>query len=106
MPDADTVWLTPLDGMARSLEQAGLVVTWQEDHSHAHRATAQALADDSPAVRQIVACQLLAEPRPEAPPEQARTELFGPLAPELTRQLLSGQVSSEPGKPRAGSSGS
>jgi SAM-dependent methyltransferase len=45
MPDADTVWLTPLDEMATSLERAGLVVTWQEDHSHAHRATAQALAD-------------------------------------------------------------
>jgi SAM-dependent methyltransferase len=45
MPDADTVWLTPLDEMAASLERAGLVVTWQEDHSHAHRAIAQALAD-------------------------------------------------------------
>jgi SAM-dependent methyltransferase len=44
MPDADTVWLTPLDEMTRSLEQAGLVVTWQEDHSGAHRATSQALA--------------------------------------------------------------
>jgi SAM-dependent methyltransferase len=44
MPDADTVWLTPLDQMATSLERAGLVVTWQEDHSRAHRATAQALA--------------------------------------------------------------
>jgi len=45
MPDADTVWLTPLDEMAASLERAGLVVTWQEDHSRAHRAVAQALAD-------------------------------------------------------------
>jgi SAM-dependent methyltransferase len=45
MPDADTVWLTPLDEMARCLERAGLVLTWQEDHSRAHRATAQALAD-------------------------------------------------------------
>jgi hypothetical protein len=44
MPDADTVWLTPLDDMAAALERAGLVVTWQEDHSHAHRAMAQALA--------------------------------------------------------------
>ena len=44
MPDADTVWLTPLDALAASLERAGLVVTWQEDHSRAHRATAQALA--------------------------------------------------------------
>ena len=38
MPDADTVWLTPLDEMAASLERAGLVVTWREDHSLAHRA--------------------------------------------------------------------
>jgi hypothetical protein len=45
MPDADTVWLTPLDEMATSLDQAGLVVTWLQDHSPAHRATAQALAD-------------------------------------------------------------
>jgi SAM-dependent methyltransferase len=45
MPDADTVWLTPLDEMTATLERAGLVVAWQEDHSRAHRATAQALAD-------------------------------------------------------------
>jgi SAM-dependent methyltransferase len=45
MPDADTVWLTPLDEMAACLQRAGLVVTWQEDHSRAHRAMAQALAD-------------------------------------------------------------
>jgi hypothetical protein len=44
MPAADTVWLTPLDQMAACLERAGLVVTWLEDHSHAHRAMAQALA--------------------------------------------------------------
>jgi SAM-dependent methyltransferase len=44
MPDADTVWLTPLDQLVASLERAGLVVRWQEDHSPAHRATAQALA--------------------------------------------------------------
>jgi SAM-dependent methyltransferase len=44
MPDADTVWLTPLDEMSTCLERAGLVVTWQEDHSRAHRATAQELA--------------------------------------------------------------
>ena len=44
MPDADTVWLIPLDAMTASLEQAGLTVTCLEDHSRAHRATAQALA--------------------------------------------------------------
>ena len=45
MPDADTVWLTPLDELAGSLERAGLAVTHIEDHSRAHRATASALAD-------------------------------------------------------------
>ena len=45
MPDADTVWLTPLDELAGSLERAGLALTWQEDHSRAHLATARALAD-------------------------------------------------------------
>ncbi|HEY7077071.1 MAG TPA: class I SAM-dependent methyltransferase [Solirubrobacteraceae bacterium] len=44
MPDADTVWLTPLDALTASLEAAGLAVTRLEDHSRAHRATAQALA--------------------------------------------------------------
>jgi len=45
MPDADTVWLTPLEQLAASLERAGLAVLSQEDHSREHRATAQALAD-------------------------------------------------------------
>jgi SAM-dependent methyltransferase len=44
MPDADTVWLTPLDDIAASLRRSGLAVTSQEDHSRAHRAMAQALA--------------------------------------------------------------
>jgi SAM-dependent methyltransferase len=44
MPDADTVWLAPLEELAAALERAGLVLTWKEDHSHAHRATAMALA--------------------------------------------------------------
>jgi len=45
MPDADTVWLTPIDELTATLRRAGLVVTWQEDHSRAHGATAQALHD-------------------------------------------------------------
>jgi SAM-dependent methyltransferase len=45
MPNSDTVWLTPLDEMTASLERAGLAVTSLEDHSRAHRATAQALAE-------------------------------------------------------------
>ena len=58
MPDADTVWLTPLDELAASLERAGLVVTWQEDHSRAHRATAQALADAFAADAEDIAAQI------------------------------------------------
>ena len=44
MPDADTVWLVPLDDLAGALSRAGLSITWQEDHSAAHLATARALA--------------------------------------------------------------
>jgi SAM-dependent methyltransferase len=58
MPQADTVWLTPLDELAASLECAGLVVTWQEDHSSAHRATAQALADALAADAKEIAAQI------------------------------------------------
>lgn len=45
MPNADTVWPTPLDEVAAMLERAGLVVTWHADYTRAHRATAAALAD-------------------------------------------------------------
>ena len=58
MPDADTVWLTPLDVLATFLERAGLVVTWQEDHSRAHRATAQALAVAFAADAEAIAAQI------------------------------------------------
>jgi SAM-dependent methyltransferase len=58
MPDADTVWLTPLDEMSASLERGGLVVRCQEDHSQAHRATAQALADAFAADAEDIAAQV------------------------------------------------
>jgi SAM-dependent methyltransferase len=58
MPDAGTVWLIPLDEMSASLERAGLLVTWQEDHSQAHRATAQALADAFAADAEAIAAQV------------------------------------------------
>lgn len=58
MPDADAVWLTALDAMAASLERARLVVTWQEDHSHSHRATAWALADGFAADADDIAVQI------------------------------------------------
>jgi SAM-dependent methyltransferase len=58
MPEADTVWLTPLEEMASTLDRVGLVVTWQEDHSRAHRATAQALATAFAADAEGIAAQI------------------------------------------------
>jgi SAM-dependent methyltransferase len=58
MPGADTVFLTPLDEMTESIERAGLVVTWQEDHSHAHRATARALTDAFASEAEDLAAQI------------------------------------------------
>jgi SAM-dependent methyltransferase len=43
MPDADTVWLTPLDEMHALLAGAGLAVRWQKDWSRSHRAVAEGL---------------------------------------------------------------
>lgn len=45
MPDADTVWLTPLDQLLGQLDDAGLAVRWQQDCSAAHRAVADALIE-------------------------------------------------------------
>jgi SAM-dependent methyltransferase len=45
MPDADTVWLTPLDEVLATLSRAGLDVRWQQDWSLAHGAVADALID-------------------------------------------------------------
>ena len=58
MPDADTVQLTQLDEMVGALERAGLAVAWQADHSRAHRATAQALADAFAADADAIAAQI------------------------------------------------
>jgi len=58
MPGAETVWPTPLEDVAASLERAGLAVVWQEDHSRAHRAVAQALADAFAAHGEQIAAQL------------------------------------------------
>jgi SAM-dependent methyltransferase len=45
MPDADTVWLIPMDEMHRVLARDGLVVRWQENWSRSHRAVAESLID-------------------------------------------------------------
>jgi SAM-dependent methyltransferase len=43
MPDADTVWLTPLRELFTCLERVGLVVRWHDDCSRSHRAMADSL---------------------------------------------------------------
>ena len=43
MPDADTIWLTPLQEMLTCLERVGLVVRWQDDCSRSHRVVADSL---------------------------------------------------------------
>jgi SAM-dependent methyltransferase len=58
MPDADTVRLTSLDEVTAALERAGLAVAWQEDHSRAHGAMAQALADAFAADAADIAAQI------------------------------------------------
>jgi SAM-dependent methyltransferase len=45
MPDADTVWLTPMSKMVECLERVGLAVRWQDDCSRSHRAVADSLID-------------------------------------------------------------
>jgi SAM-dependent methyltransferase len=51
MPDADTVWLTPLPEILGYLECAGLDVRWQSDDTRSHQAVADSLikafADDA-----------------------------------------------------------
>ncbi len=58
MPDADTVWPTPLNELTASLERAGLAVASREDHSRAHRATAQALLDAFTADADAIAAEI------------------------------------------------
>jgi sarcosine/dimethylglycine N-methyltransferase len=43
MPDADTVWLIPVDEMLASLDRVGLVVRSQEDLTPSHAAMAKSL---------------------------------------------------------------
>ncbi len=43
MPDAETVWLTPLEELLACLARVGLLVRWQADYSRAHRVMADSL---------------------------------------------------------------
>jgi SAM-dependent methyltransferase len=58
MPDADTVWLTPLAEMLTRLERAGLVVRWQDDCSRSHRAVADSLINAFAADATDIAAQI------------------------------------------------
>ena len=65
MPDADTVWLTPLPELLRCLERVGLVVRWQDDCSRSHRAVADSLitafAADAPDITSQIGRRALEE---------------------------------------------
>ena len=58
MPDADTVWLMPLDELLACLERVGLAVGWQEDHSQPHRAVADSLIEAFAADARDIAAQI------------------------------------------------
>ena len=65
MPNADTVWLTPLDELHELLAGAGLAVRWQEDWSRSHGAVAESLTDafaaDAPAIASQIGRRALDE---------------------------------------------
>jgi SAM-dependent methyltransferase len=65
MPDADTVWLTPLPEVLSCLERVGLVVGWQEDWSRSHGAVADSLlgafAGDAPDIARQIGHRALEE---------------------------------------------
>jgi hypothetical protein len=58
MPDADTVWLSPLSEMLTGLKGAGLVVRWQEECSSSHRAIADSLIEAFVADAAEIAAQI------------------------------------------------
>jgi SAM-dependent methyltransferase len=58
MPDADTVWLTPLRELLTCLERVGLRVRLQKDCSSSHRAVAGSLIDAFAADATAIAGQI------------------------------------------------
>jgi SAM-dependent methyltransferase len=58
MPDADTVWLTPLPEMLSCLERAGMVIRWQDDCSRSHLGVADSLIDAFAADAANIAAQI------------------------------------------------
>jgi SAM-dependent methyltransferase len=65
MPDADTVWLTPLAELRDLLAHNGFVVRWHEEWSASHRAVAESLtaafAADATAISAVVGRRALDE---------------------------------------------
>jgi SAM-dependent methyltransferase len=65
MPDADTVWLTPLPEMLACMEHVGLVVRWQDECSQSHRDVADSLISaftaDAPNIAEQIGQQALDE---------------------------------------------
>jgi SAM-dependent methyltransferase len=65
MPDADTVWLVPLDELRGLLTRTRFVVRWHDDWSGSHRAVAQSLADafaaDAPSIASVIGRRALDE---------------------------------------------
>jgi SAM-dependent methyltransferase len=63
MPEADTVWLTPLDEMLALLEGTGFTVTWQLEVSEGHRANAvsliKAFTDDRESIAAAIGPQAI-----------------------------------------------
>src|SRR5947209_16097120 len=58
MPDADTVWLTPLPEMLACLRRVGLVVRWRGNCSRSHRARAEALINAIAADAENISAQI------------------------------------------------
>jgi SAM-dependent methyltransferase len=65
MPAADTVWPVEPAELAGALRDAGLAVTWRQEHTRAHHATATALLRryraDSPQIAAQIGAQAAAE---------------------------------------------
>jgi SAM-dependent methyltransferase len=65
MPDADTVWLTPLGEILTCLERVGLRVRWQEEWSRSHCAVAGSLINAFAADATAIAEQIGRRPLEE-----------------------------------------
>lgn len=58
IPDADTVWLTPLPEMIRMLAHAGLRIRWHQECSDAHLVMADSLLSAFSAADSAIAVQI------------------------------------------------